>query len=644
MKRRLFFTLTLGAFAATAAAGVGDPQVKTDHPWYPGELSCSTFERLFNTQAELYQRVTGRKVQTQQDKALASWYWRNLNYFHCTAGPVDAFDKGIQPGGQGEFVRDYWTGLFANGFGLCYATHAQWCGEMEQLLGTGRFRGAGVDGHSSFEVYLTGGPYGEGRWAALDHDVSTVIFTPDGKRLMSMTELSKDAASRNPRNLSSQRQHGWLAGGLHPDDPGTYARFGVAYYAHGYAGPPPMVHLRAGESVRRDLKPGLEDGKTFVYWGINYMEGGIPGPTRHRTWVNQPEKMYLATSDAGYHPGQARFANAVYTYRPDFTSAKYKEGVIDESDGRVTFEFYTPYVIAAAPPERAAREKWGVCEPGCTAGLVLHGKMKCPVEISTDQGRTWQKAGAAQDGMDLTDLVKGHQQYWIRFGAGARTLRGTGLTIRTACQTSSSMIPRLVPGMNRITFASSGRAVTSAGPNRDQAAAHLIDGAMDSPAVTLELGTPRGEKAVRLYVASHNSSGCPPKDARYNVEYSPDGGKTYRPVLKDWEIIRHLPEPGDWWSQSFCHADAALPNVAGPIRVRFSNTGGRNFQRVEAHLVYEVPKEDTSPVRVTFAYRDGGQLKTADHTYEPHPDQPDSTWSIDAGERPETIWVEYATE
>ena len=26
--------------AATAAGGVGDPQLRTDHPWYPGELAC----------------------------------------------------------------------------------------------------------------------------------------------------------------------------------------------------------------------------------------------------------------------------------------------------------------------------------------------------------------------------------------------------------------------------------------------------------------------------------------------------------------------------------------------------------------------------------------------------------------------------
>ena len=111
-------------------------------------------------------------------------------------------------------------------------------------------------------------------------------------------------------------------------------------------------------------------------------------------------------------------------------------------------------------------------------------------------------------------------------------------------------------------------------------------------------------------------------------------------MVKDWEIVRRPPEPDDWWSQSFCDGNAVLPGATGPVRVRFSNTGARSFQRVEAHLVYEV--QDGSPLRVTFAYRDGGQLKTADHTYQPTPGKADSTWTIEAGENPETVWVEYA--
>jgi hypothetical protein len=641
MSRKLFSLLILWAVPSVAAAGVGDPQLKTEHPWYPGELSCSTFERLFETQTALYERVTGRPVKSDEDKALASWYWRNLNYFHCTSGPTDYYGRGWKPGGD-NFTRDYWTGLFANGFGLCYATHAQWCGELAQLLGRGNYRGAGVSGHHSFEVYLTGGAYGSGRWALLDHDVSTVIFAADGRRLMSLGEISEDPSSYGqPHELSAQRQHGWLAGGLHRGDPSTYAEFNVAYYDHGYAGPPPYIHLRTGESLRRYLNPGLEDGKTFVYWGINYNEGRIPGPSRHRTWVNQPEKMFGAKQATPYRPGQARYANAVYTYRPNFASGDYREGVMDESDRHVTFEFFTPYVIAATPPPEAAGDQWGICKQGCTGGLVLHGTMTCPVEVSTDQGATWHKAGRAKDGLDLTDLVKGRRQFFIRLQSGAKNLAGTGLTIRTVCQCSPCIIPRLMPGENRITYQSSGKAVVSAGPYRDQATAHLIDGAMDSPAATLRLATPRGEKAVHLYAAARQASGCPPRDCRYRIEYSTDGGNEFRPVVENWQIIRHKPEPPDWWSQSFCSGNIPLPDVTEPVQVRFGNDGGRSFMRVEAHLVYEV--KNNSPITVTFCWKDGDQQRTTRHTYKTAPGEIDRRWSFDAGRDPQTEWVEYAS-
>ena len=109
--------------------------------------------------------------------------------------------------------------------------------------------------------------------------------------------------------------------------------------------------------LRRYLKPGLEDGKTYVFWGRNYQTDGIPGPERARTWVNQPEKLYGSTGGSGYRLGQARFANAVYTYRPNFANGDYREGVTSESDRQVTFEFNSPYIIAATP---ATSEAWGV--------------------------------------------------------------------------------------------------------------------------------------------------------------------------------------------------------------------------------------------------------------------------------------------
>src|ERR1041385_4999663 len=187
-----------------------------------------------------------------------------------------------------------------------------------------------------------------------------------------------------------------------------------------------MVHLRRGETLRRYLRPGLEDGKAFVFWGRNYNTGGIPGPERAETWVNQPEKMHGSRDGTGHHPGQARYGNAVYTYGPDFATRDYREGVVNEDANQVTFEFASPYVIGATPPND---KPWGIYDAGCRNGLVLRGKAACAVALSADQGRTWRDCGAFRDGMDLTDFVKGCRQYFIRFGADAKALAESGLVM-----------------------------------------------------------------------------------------------------------------------------------------------------------------------------------------------------------------------
>jgi hypothetical protein len=130
-----------------------------------------------------------------------------------------------------------------------------------------------------------------------------------------MREVAADWKRLTDRGFKPDRQHGWLICGLHANDNASYASYGVAEYLAGYAGPPPMVHLRRGETLRRYLEPGLADGKTFVFWGRNYNTAGIPGPERSITWVNQPDAMYKSKTGAGYKEGRARYANAVYTNR-----------------------------------------------------------------------------------------------------------------------------------------------------------------------------------------------------------------------------------------------------------------------------------------------------------------------------------------
>jgi hypothetical protein len=404
----------------------------------------------------------------------------------------------------------------------------------------------------------------------------------------------------------------------------------------GYAGPPPVVHLRRGETLRRYLEPGLEDGKTFVFWGRNYRTGGVPGPERSLTWVNQPDAMFRSKTGAGYQPGRARFANAVYTYTPDFASGDYKEGVASEDDGQVTFEFRTPYMIAATP---AKSGDWGVYEPGCTNGLVVRGKGPATVSVSVDRGKTWSSPVAIANGPDLTDVVKGHRQYWLRLRAGVKALAASGLTMTTVCQANGSTMPRLADAGSTVTFAASGRALASAGPTLPQARAHVIDGAFGSPRVTLELQTPRGEPAAAVYAAAHLNSGNPPDSrVKYHIELSADGGTTWQPVVKDWMINRQGDEPADFWSQSFCWGTADLPAGSGPkVRVRFRNDGGKAVARAELHLAYPVSRHD--PTGVTFAWSDDRGDHTASHRFTTAAGE--RPWRVPTGKSVRTRWVEF---
>ncbi len=636
-RTRLVALLLLCGAVSAARADVGDPQVRTDHPWYPGELACSTFERLAATEAALYERVVGSKPTTDEQKALAAWLWRCTHYFHAEEG-IEYLWGADFPRGSDMRGREYWTGLFAHGFGLCGTTHSQWVAEMEALFGHGRARCVGVSGHNSFEVFLTGGHYGKGKWALLDHDICTVVFDERGTALLSIAEIRRDWKRLTDARYKPERQHGWPVCGLHPDDGASYQEYAVAEYLPGYSGPPPMVHLRRGERLRRYLSPGLEDGKTFAFWGMNYNAGGVPGPERSLTWVNQPEKMYGSRQATRFNPGQARYGNAVYTYAPDFSSGDYREGVVEEDGRHVVFEFQTPYIIAATPPND---KPWGIYDAGCTNGLVLRGKADCAVSVSTDRGRTWHDCGAFRDGLDLTDRVKGRRQYLLRLHAGAKELKGSGLTMRTVCQANPSVMPRLKDDGSAVRFEASGRAVTSAGPNRPQAEAHLIEGKFGTPRVTLELAAPRGAAAQTVYAAAHVLSGSPPRpDVKYQIEASTDGGKTWRPVVRDWTIVRQGDEPKDFWSQSLCWGSLELARpVTGPVRVRFRNDGGKSYARCEAHLVYGAG--DTDGTKVTFAWSDDKGEHQADHTFPAAGAGKEVSWTVPTGRAVQTRWVEF---
>jgi hypothetical protein len=620
-------------FGSTAAllADTGDPQIRTDHPWYPGELAISTFDRLFATQAETYQRVTGLEVESDEQKALASWLWRNTHYWHGEAGHRDLWGDGFKSDKDSR-LREYWNGLFGYGFGLCGTTHSQWTAEFEHLLGHGRGRGVGAAGHNAFEVFLQNGNYGpDGRWALLDHDLSTVIFDESGRRLLGLGEMQSSVDRWIDRGFKPERQRGWLVCGLHPGDGNSYRKYAVAEYLAGYAGPPPMLRLRRGERMRRYFEPGLEDGKTFVFWGRNYNTDGIPGPERSRTWVNQPEQMHGSTSGTPHRNGQVRFANVETIYRPDFTTEDYREGVVAENNEQVVFAFQTPYVIGATPP---TDDDWGIYEAGCRNGLVLRGGARCEVSISVDAGRTWLAKQKFVDGLDLTDFAKGRSHYWLRFSANAKQLADSNLQIRTVCQANVAVLPRLKDDGTTISYEASGNSVFSMGPEMELASSFVTDGAMGEKTVTLT-ATP-SEPVTRVYAAAHTASGSPPNpDVRYTIEYSLDAGENWQPIVNDWAVPRRGDEPGDFWSQSLCYGSCSLSAEPGrPIQIRFRNDGGKRYLRAEAHLIQNTGNPD--PVKVTYQWTDSEGEHQKSHLFDAS-----GQWQLATAKNVRTRWVEF---
>jgi len=353
------------------------------------------------------------------------------------------------------------------------------------------------------------------------------------------------------------------------------------------------------------------------------------------TWVNQPEKMYGSRSGAGYKPGQARYANAVYVYKPDFSNDDYREGVVDESNDHVTFEFYTPYIIGAAPPNE---KPWGIYDNGCRNGLVVQLQRSRKLSISVDRGKTWHETESSGATADLTDHVKGHRQYLLRVYGPARELVNAGLTIRTICQANAAVLPRLKDSGCNVAFESSHQAVVSAGPNKPQAAAHIVAGAFDTPTVTLEISSPRGEPALALYAAAHIASGNPPSPTtKYQIDYSNDKGASWRSLVKDWSIPRMGDEPADFWSQSFCYGSANISQKSTSVQVRFRNDGGKKYLRAEAHLVYGTSGRDAT--KVTFAWKDNKGDKNVSHVFHADNRLP---WQLSTGTAVETRWIEFA--
>jgi hypothetical protein len=618
-----------------AQALVGDPQIMTDHPVYRGELSCSTLDRNIADAYRVFQERYGREPKTDTEKLFSIWAWKVEHGVHSAdnsvyVGPddMDASKDGATKGWMDN--RDCQMNQFSYGFALCYSIHAQMSAIVARALGNDlkRVRCPAIGGHTPFEAFV------DGKWALADFTTGMMVFDEDDKA-MSIEEIIPHAKADDKAWMNDPKRGGpyKLVMGPFGDSVAGYQQIVDQQMLFGFNAMPIVYSLRAGESFIRYLEPGLEDGKSFLFWAKDYynLEGKPEhGPFRRQTFL-----------DGGpVGNGNPRFrvhqANGVFEYTPPLADGKYKQGVRIEkdttfaegalrgksADAVVVFEHASPYVIAAWPAKRGDRE-WNLLEEKCVDGAVASGVAvgKVPVKISIDGGQTWKEVGVAEGEfkVDFTDVVKGRHTYLVSLGLspkdGVKSLR-----LRTVVQVGRGVVPRLKDGGTKITYQAGGQGVIQGGPSQ-----YLADSLRRKDLESEGLRVMEIKAPATVLSASGMLRASGPDRGPWSVEFSLDGGKTWKAGLKNLTLEKG--ESG-WGGghHAYAWADMQFPDNqdAKSVLVR---VGKGNISHAEVYATYKQP--DNSALEVTYNWTEGGQAKQDTHIVAAG--KQSDTWTVPTG-------------
>ncbi len=635
-----------------AGALVGDPQIMTDHPVYRGELSCSTLDRNIADAYRVFRDRYGHAPASDTEKLIALWVWKCEHYMHAcdnktflgTDNP-DARQAKDPPwlGHDGWMDnKDCQMNEFSFSFALCYSVHAQMSALVGRALGNDftRVRCPEIIGHTPFEAFV------DGRWVLADCFSALMVFDDSGKpvslKQIYAHEDAKDKAwFRDPKRSGPYKFNQSAFG----DRNDGYSKTRWYQYNFGYNAMPIVYSLRSGETFKRYLDPGLDDGKTWVFWGRDYYGlNGKPkhGPFRNVTFLDDPP---MGNNRKGR--GMTYYANGVFEYIPPLADGRYKEGTTDSKgivfkDGalrgtskgaEVTFEHASPYIIAARSVGGGDRS-WDLLKEKCCDGAIISGKAvgAVPVKVSVDGGSSWQGVGTAKGDfhIDFTDVVKGRHEYLIRFGLskvdGLKSLK-----MRTVTQIGRGVFPRLKDGGTKITYEASGQSVIDGGPSQYLAERYRRKDLEKDGCRVYQIKAP-GLIRHASGVVRVESVGP------WSVEFSLDGGKTWKTGVKGVKCGGPEKE-WDGGKAGYIWAEMDFPknSSANDVLIRF---GKGTILQAQVFATYQ--RKNDSPLKVTYGWTEGGKVRRASH--EIKAGAAADSWTIPTGQKVETKWVTFAAE
>jgi hypothetical protein len=629
-------------------AGVPDPQIQTDHPVYRGELSCSTLERTVGEAYRVFEERYGHWPASETEKLVALWIWQCEHHMHnldpLVFGGLDHPDA-LQDGWME--TRDRSLGQFSFGFSLCYTIHAQFSALVGYALGDlKRTSCPDVPGHTSFEAYV------DGKWAMADMTTGMMSFD-DAGRPMSILEIIPHVIGGGEGEriwTSDPRRTGFGAFRVTPfgDNWDVYKAKFSDQKLFGYDAFPIVYVLRPGETFTRFLEPGLDDGKTWAFWGSDYYrhdKKGQHGPYRNVTFLDDPP---VGLNREGR--GHARYSNGVFEYAPSLEDGSYRQGLwngagrtgVEFREGalrptgnvaELIFEHYSPYVIAARSARGGARV-WNVRQEECLDGAVISGKAEgeLRVAISIDAGQTWAHAGLARGDfkIDFTDIVKGRHFYLLRVSLPEQS----GLVdfrMRTVTQVARAVFPRLKDGGTTVSYRSSGRAALHGGPSQALAERFRHTAAETTGYRVYRIPTPGPVRSAAGAARCEGEGELP--WGPWSVEFSLDAGQTWIGGVSGLTLT---PAESQWGGGRFAYA-WAQKEFTGDSREVWVRFGRGKIRAAEVYVTYETAND--SDLEVSFGWVEGSRIRNHYHRIGRGKSQ--DTWEVPTGENIGTKWVRF---
>jgi hypothetical protein len=603
---------------------------------------------------------------TDEEKALAIWRTM-IKYRHQIAPPKEFL-------GNEACVHDAMKTIHVYGYGQCCCASA----DIEQL---GRFIGLEARGWSIHTHSVPELGYGQ-TWHLLDTSVMNYFRNPDGSLagvadiVKSVQDWLKDHAEYR-HNGGKLRQfaanEGWKKGPemlakceWYTKDGANHAGWHGWYstmeeydckpspYEYGYSqGYRPNVQLRQGERLTRNW---FNKGLHVNQFGGGDEPGGLLGPQAGRGGLGLQRKF------GDIAPG--RIGNGTLEYDVPLASGAFRGGALTAENLLAKAE------DGGKGPAVHVKDaaKAGVLVVRMPSSYVyLGGELnftpavasggKVTVSFSDNNGLDWKEIAAAEAAgpqkVDLKALCGRRYDYRLKF-----EMRGAGtgldaLRIAHDIQHSQAPLPALAEGDNTVAF--------SAGPQEGT--------------ITVEASTDPGRKGKQLVVTDFHPElkGVSPQSLRVQDDVGAAGGSATFPVEAPGDIKRvrfgghyRARDAREGWVLQGSFDDGKTFKEAGKMPgpavgsckyvtvedvpagmrkalVRYQSLPLRNTICIfdfRIDVDYAEPSGGFRPVKVTYAWEEGGAPKTDVHVAS----TPSETYKITCGKAPlmKSLIVEVA--